>query len=204
MDGAEHPATGSAARLPHSLALRLPRAARRDPHPGTRRRRLRRRRSGHRPLGHTPSGSGQRVGLSRTRAERTGPHAGQLDRATVVPVARSNDGHSRPLRDLARSTVEIHTVRGRRFASRRSGWLARATSRATSLGNLRSVGSTSGSAANVLLLLSKTCPAAVKYPGAYGHCSASLTEDRTTIVATGTVFPGAGLCAQTRQFESST
>ena len=39
---------------------------------------------------------------------------------------------------------------------------------------------------------------------AYGHCSASLTEDRTTVVSTGTVFPGAGLCAQTCQFESST
>jgi hypothetical protein len=43
--------------------------------------------------------------------------------ATVVPVARSNYGYARSLRDLGPSTFDIHTVGGRRFASRR--WFGR-------------------------------------------------------------------------------
>jgi hypothetical protein len=44
-----------------------------------------------------------------------------LFRATAVPVARTNDGYPRPLRDISASTLETHTSGGRRFASRRSG-----------------------------------------------------------------------------------
>jgi hypothetical protein len=40
---------------------------------------------------------------------------------TAVPVARSNDGYTRPLRNVGQSMLEIHTVDGRRLASRRSG-----------------------------------------------------------------------------------
>ena len=45
-----------------------------------------------------------------------------LDRATAVPVAQSDVGYARPLGDPFMSTVEIHAVVGRRFASRSLGF----------------------------------------------------------------------------------
>ena len=42
-------------------------------------------------------------------------------RATLVPVAQSDKGYTRLLRDVSPSAAETDTTVGRRFASRRSG-----------------------------------------------------------------------------------
>ena len=78
-------------------------------------------RRGRRP--HTPEKCGNDPNTSRTSKPKGAADVWRMAsrRATVVPVARSNDGYSRPLRDVASSTLETHRLGSRRFASRRSG-----------------------------------------------------------------------------------